>query len=126
MTVTVVQAKCVVYNATYAGVSHLGPPRENRVWRQNKLMSTPVPHKIKLPPPEGWRRRWAKILPTTADVPIVVECSANQRLGRAQAMSMNDNLLGEELELPLRTGGKVALGFEDKHRENPRTRNVMH
>ena len=41
-------------------------------------------------------------------------------------MSMNDNLLGEELELPLRTGGKVALGFEDKHRENPRTRNVMH
>ena len=125
MTVTEVQAKCVVCDSTYAGVSHLGPPRENRVWRQNKLMSTPVPHKIKLPPPEGWRRRWAKILPTTADVPIVVECRANQRLGRAQAMSMNDNLLCEELKLPLRIRGEVPLGFEDKHRENRRTRHMM-
>jgi hypothetical protein len=38
---------------------------------------------------------------------------------------MNDHLLGEELKLPLRARGEVPLGFEDKHRENPRTRNVM-
>ncbi len=38
---------------------------------------------------------------------------------------MNNNLLGEELKLPLRIRGEVPLGFEDEHRENPRTRNVV-
>ena len=84
-----------------------------------------APQKNYLPPPEVWRRRWAKTLPTTTDVMGVVECGANQRLGCAQAVSMDDDLLGEELKLPLRIRGKVPLGFEDKHRENPRTRNVM-
>ncbi len=84
-----------------------------------------APQKTYLPPPEVWRRRWAKILPTTTDVMGVVKCGANQRLGRAQAVSMDDDLLGEELKLPLRIRGKVPLGFEDEHRENPRTRNVV-
>ncbi len=84
-----------------------------------------APQKNYPPPPEVWRRWWAKILPTTTDIIGVVECGANRRLGRAQAVSMDDDLLGEELKLPLRIRGKVPLGFKDEHRENPRTRNVV-
>ncbi len=70
-----------------------------------------APQKKYLPPPEVWRRRWAKILPITADALGAVEWGAHQRLGRAQAVSMNDHLLGEELKLPFRIRGEVPLGF---------------
>ena len=84
-----------------------------------------APQKNNLPPPEVWRRRWAKILPTTTDVTNVVDGGANQRLGRAQAVSMDDDLLSEELKLPLRIRGEVPLGFEEDHGEDPRKRDVV-